>query len=86
MSLREVTRTNSRPANEWRDRLIRCVLKKINDTYEIWGEWEIEMADGRLVARSARCDPEAEAEILAIAGLATAVDMVRDNTHDKVLA
>lgn len=85
MALLTKTRSSA-PPPEFSDDVVRtCVVwNKATSTREIWVEWEVELPGGKIATKSARCDAQTEADILALPNFGTGLQMAADNTHPKV--
>jgi hypothetical protein len=94
MALRTSTRTEGGSVAEYTDQMFRCVMKDtrmfdangavVSGSIQVWGEWHIDLGDGRFHTRAARCDLSVEEAILALPNLGTALDQCAANTHPKV--
>lgn len=84
--LRGTVRPVTATVTEYKDEMIRCVMASTSAGVEVWGVWNVQQPDGSYLERSARCSPEAEAQIFALTGLPSALDLVRDDTHPRVTA
>lgn len=87
MALREAVRTTGERPVEYRDKLVRCVMKAgPENTVELWGEWEIDLGNGQYAVHSARCDLRDEQWILALPNMQQAIERVKTSSHAKVKA
>lgn len=81
-----VTKTRPTPLSPTSasDELVRVMIEGSGTDRQVWCEWRVTMPNGKIDARSARCDPATESAILALPNMGKGISMAAENTHPKV--